>query len=122
MIYGTKEQLTHEDNKILLLDNQGTKSIQGIVDVLLYYGRAVDNKLLVGLSFIEYQQDAATERTKETINHLLDYCATYPTYGILYHSSDMVLCAHSDAGFHNESKGCSRAGVHIFLSKNDAMP
>ena len=34
----------------------------------------------------------------------------------------MVLCAHSDAGFHNESKGCSRAGAHIFFSENDAMP
>ena len=31
----------------------------------------------------------------------------------------MVLCAHSDAGFQNESKGRSRSGDHIFLSKND---
>ena len=34
----------------------------------------------------------------------------------------MVLCAHSDAGFHNEIKGLSRAGYRIFLSENDAMP
>ena len=34
----------------------------------------------------------------------------------------MVLCAHSDVGFHNESKGRSRAGAHIFLSENDAIP
>ena len=34
----------------------------------------------------------------------------------------MVLCAYYDAGFHNESKGRSRAGEHIFLSENDAMP
>ena len=34
----------------------------------------------------------------------------------------MVLCAHSDAGFHNESKGRSRASAQIFLSKNDPMP
>ena len=33
----------------------------------------------------------------------------------------MVLCAHSDAGFHNDSKGRSRARSHIFLSENDAM-
>ena len=33
----------------------------------------------------------------------------------------MVLCTHPDAGFHNESKGRSRAGAHIFLSENDAM-
>ena len=34
----------------------------------------------------------------------------------------MVLCAQSDTGFQNESNGRSRAGAHIFLSKNDAMP
>ena len=34
----------------------------------------------------------------------------------------MVLCAHSDAGFQNESKGRSRAGAHIFLSEIDAIP
>ena len=34
----------------------------------------------------------------------------------------MVLCANSDAGFHNDSKGRSRAGSHIFLSENDAIP
>ena len=34
----------------------------------------------------------------------------------------MVLCAHSDAGFHNDIKGCSRAGAHILLYENDAMP
>ena len=33
----------------------------------------------------------------------------------------MILCAHSDAGFQNESNGRSRAGAHIFLSENDAM-
>ena len=34
----------------------------------------------------------------------------------------MVFCAHPDAGFHNESKGRSRAGAYIFLSENNAMP
>ena len=34
----------------------------------------------------------------------------------------MVLCAHSDAVFHTESKGHSRAGDHMFLSENNAMP
>ena len=50
VIYGVKEQLTPEDNKSPPLDNQGTKRIQGIIGAFLYYGRAVDNKLLVGLS------------------------------------------------------------------------
>ena len=108
VIYGAKEQLNHEDDTIPPLENQGTKQIQGIVGALLYYGRAVDNKLLVGLSSIGYQQANATERTKEAINQLLDYCATYPADGIIYRYSGMVLCAHSDTGFHNERKERSR--------------
>ena len=82
----------------------------------------MDNKLLVGFSAIGSQQAAAAKRTNETINQILDYCATYPADGILYHFRDMVLCAHSDAGFHNEIKGRSRAGEKIFFSENDAMP
>ena len=52
----------------------------------------------------------------------MDYCTTYPSDGILYHYSDMVLCAHSDTGFQNESHGRSRDGAYIFLSENEAMP
>ena len=88
----------------------------------MYYDLAVGNKLLVGLSAINSQQAAATQRTDESIDQILDYCATYPSDGILYRYSDMVLSAHSDAGFHNESKGHSRSREHTFLSENDAMP
>ena len=34
----------------------------------------------------------------------------------------MILCAHSDAGFHNESRGRSRAGAHIFLAEDEPIP
>ena len=122
VIYGAKEQLAPEDDTTPPLYSQGTKRVQGIVGALFYHARAVDNKLLVGLSAIISQQASATQRTNEAINQILDYCATYPSDGILYLSSDMVLCAYSDTGFHNESKGRSRAGAHIFHSENDAMP
>ena len=82
----------------------------------------MDNKLIVGLRNIGAQQASAAQRTSAAIDQILDYCATYPADGILYRSSNMVLCAHSDAGFQNEIKGRSRAGAHIFLSENDAMP
>ena len=45
--------------------------------------------------------------------------ATYPDDGILFRKSDMILSAHADAGFLNESRDRSRAGAHIFLSEND---
>ena len=34
----------------------------------------------------------------------------------------MILTSHFNAGFHNESKGPSRAGAYIFLSGNDPEP
>ena len=120
--YGNKEKLAPEEDTSPPLDIQGTKRVQGIVGALLYYARAVDNKLLVDLSAIGAQQASTTQRTSATIDQNLYYCATYPADVILYCSSNMVLCAHLDAGFHNESKERSRAGAHIFLSENDAMP
>ena len=122
VIYGTKEQLAPEDDTTPPLDSQGTKRFQGIVGAFLYYVQSVDNNLLVGLSAIGSQQASATQRTNESIDKILDYCATYPSDVILYSSSDMVLCANSDAGFHNDSKGRSRAGAHIFFSENNAIP
>ena len=66
-------------------------------------GRAVNNKLLVALSSIGYQQSAATEYTAAAIEQLFDYVATYPNDGIIFRKSDMILAAHADAGFLNES-------------------
>ena len=61
--YGAKEQINPEEYTGTGLDNKGTKRIQGIVGELLYYERAVDNKLIIGLSAIDAQQNAATQCT-----------------------------------------------------------
>ena len=90
-----------EEYKSTPLHNKGNKLIQGIIEALLYYSIAVDNKLLVSLSANGAQQAAITERTNEAINQVLKYSSTYPANGVLYCSSDIVLYAHSDAGFHN---------------------
>ena len=58
----------------------------------------------------------------KAINQILYYCATYPDYGMLYHSSDIILTAYSDAGFNKETKARSRAGAHIVLSENEPIP
>ena len=34
----------------------------------------------------------------------------------------MILCAHANAGFLNETNSRSRAGAHIYLSENDPFP
>ena len=120
--YGSKEQLVAEEDTIPKLKNDGIKRVQAIVREVFYYAREVHNRLLVGLSAIGSQQAAATGKTAAAVDQILDYLATYPNYGITYQASDIILAAHSDAGFKNESNASSRAGAHIFLSENDPTP
>jgi len=48
-----------------------------IVGALLYYVRAVDNKLLVALGSIVIQTHSPTQATQDSINQLLYYVSTY---------------------------------------------
>ena len=89
---------------------------------LLYYARAFDNKLLIALSAIAAHQAKATVVTEQVVDLLLDYVATYPNDGTVYQASDMILCAHADAGYFNETNSCSRAGAHIYLMEDDPFP
>jgi hypothetical protein len=92
------------------------------VGLLLYYARAVDNKLLVALSAIAAQQAKATITREQAVDLLLDYVATYPNDGIVYQASNMILCAHADVGLLNETNSCSRAGAHLYLSEDNLFP
>jgi hypothetical protein len=120
--YGTKTQFAPDDDASALLSEIRKQRIQEIVGSLLSYARAVDNKLLMALSAIASRQAQATVATEQAVHLLLDYVATYPNDGIVYHTSDMILCAHADAGFLNETNARSRAGAHIFLSENNPFP
>ena len=88
----------------------------------MYYGRSVDNKLLIALSNLGSTQDAATELTKTDLSQLLDYLSTYPDDGILYRSSAMILSDHSNAAYLNVSRAHSHTGAHIMLSNNTPVP
>jgi hypothetical protein len=122
IVFGQTTQPTHVELYSPPLSTEGIKRNQGIIGALLYYARAVNNKLLATLSTLSSQQAPATKATNNAINQLLDYLATYPNNGTTYCASDMILCAHANAIFHNESKGRSRAGAHIFASKNYHFP
>jgi hypothetical protein len=56
------------------------------------------------------------------VDLILDYVAPYLNDGIVYRASNMILCAHADAGFLNETKSRSRAGAHIYPSEDDLFP
>ena len=79
-------------------------------------------KKVVALKSTGTQQASATESIKEAIDHLLDYLATYPNYVIVYRARNIVLAAHSDAGFHNESKGRIWSVSQIFLAEDEPVP
>ena len=110
-------RLTPTPNSTTLVSNESRPLL-----TLLYYGCAVDIKLLVALSKLGSTQAAATELTKTDLSQLLDYLSTYPDDGILYCSSAMILSAHSDAAYLNVSCACGRAGAHIMLSDNTPVP
>jgi hypothetical protein len=99
--YGTKTQFLPDEDISELLDNSHKHRIQEIIGSLLYYACAVDNKLLVALSAIAAKQSKATVATEQAVHLLLDYVATYPNDGIIYRASNMILCAHVNAGFLN---------------------
>ena len=117
IIHGSKGKFTAEEDTSPKLTDAGIKRVQAIVGALLYYACAVNNRLLVGLSAIGDQHEVATEQTTAAIDQLLDHVATYPDDGIIYRDSDMILTAHSDAVFNNESKACIHTGSQIFLSE-----
>ena len=122
IIYGAAAQLLPDKDTSPPLMDKGIKHIQGIIGSLLYYARAVDNKLLATLSTLSSQQAKATKNTAKAVHQLLDYVATYPNDGITYHASTMLLAAHLDASFLTKPGSHSRVGAHIFLSEDDPIP
>jgi hypothetical protein len=99
--YGAKSHITPDPDALELLNANRKRCVQEIVGSLLYYAQAVNNKLLVELSTIAARQAKSTVATEQAVNLLLDYVATNFNDGIVHHGSNMILCAHTDAGFHN---------------------
>ena len=70
--YGAKVQTALDVDTSPPLDAKGIKRVQQIVGALLYYARAVDNKLLVALNAIGMQQSVATEETEKAISLMME--------------------------------------------------
>jgi hypothetical protein len=113
--YGAKLHITPDPDALELFDANRKCCVQEFVGSLLYYAQVVDNKLLMALSAIVAHQANATVATEQAVNLLLDYVATYPNDGIVYRASDMIVCAHADAGFLAKTNFRSRVGAHIYL-------
>ena len=86
---------------------------------MLFYGRAIDNTLLVALSTLASAQTKGTLATQEAARYLLDYCATHPDATIRFMASDMTLIVHSDASYLLEPEARSRAAGFFFLGNKE---
>jgi hypothetical protein len=82
--YGSKKQYVDEEVESPPLSKEDGKYIQAVSGTLLYYGRAVYPTILPALSSIATEQAKSTEKTKETVKQLLDYCATQEEAIITY--------------------------------------
>ena len=97
--YGSKIQYDSPDDNNPILPAKQLKYIQQVVGVLLYYGIAIDNTVLVTLGDLRSEQAAATALTKNKFNHLLDYLASNPNATIRFYASGMILFIHRDASY-----------------------
>ena len=122
IIYGTKKQYTTPQSTAPLLNNKGKKFIQKVCRKFLFLGRAVDSTLLFPISAITSREATPTEDTMRQTKHLLDYIATQEEDFLKFKASDMKLAAHSNASYLRETKACSRAGGHFFLSSDSTIP
>jgi hypothetical protein len=110
IVYGAKTQFSPDPDDSPLLPTADIKHVQGIVGALLYYDRAIDNKLLHALSDIGTEQASATCSTNDKINQLLDCCATYPNNGITYRASDMYTVGKTLSKLHSLSSLSNHSG------------
>ena len=120
--YGQKVQYATKADNTPLLGEADKRFIQRVCGKFLYYGRAVDNTILVAISAIAAQQAKPTMDTMAKTKHLLDYLASQEEAVLTYSASNMVLAVHSDAGYLNEANARSRAGGHFFLSDHSVHP
>ena len=96
------------------LDAAGIKRFQKIVSSILYYARAINMTVLMGLSSITVEQTKATEKTTGRCIDLLNYFATIQDAKVRFHASNRVMNIHSDVLYLSETKSRSRACGHLF--------
>jgi hypothetical protein len=114
--YGAKQQMTKDVDNSPPLDEHGIQRLREVVGTLLYYGRAIDNTMLVALGSLASAQTKGTAATAKAAAHLLDHAATHPNAVIRFTKSEMILHIHSDASHLSESEARSRVGGCFFLS------
>ena len=76
--YGQRLQMAPDPESSELLDQKGTKLIQTVVGIFLYYARALDPTMLRALNEISRIQARPTKDTWAKAKWFPNYAATYP--------------------------------------------
>ena len=87
------------DNISPLLDSNGITRVQQIFGTLLHNGRAVNNTMLVALSYLTAAQKKITDENALALTKLLNYASTHPNANLQYVASDMILHIYSNASY-----------------------
>jgi hypothetical protein len=91
------------------------KELQIAIGYLLYYGRAVDARVLPATCALASEQASPTAATIVRLDRLLGYTAAHPNGRKIFRASDMVLRCFSDASYLSRPRAGSVAGGHHFL-------
>ena len=76
--YGQKYQKPKPEDTTPRVGPEQKKFIQQVIGTFLFYARAIDNTMLLGLNKLGIQQAQPTEQTMEDVHRFLQYCATIP--------------------------------------------
>ena len=95
---GETQHTTQEDTSPFLHPNNITY-IQSVVGTFLYNDRALDSTMLPALNDITSQQAHPIIKTKQKLQHLMDYAHTYPNAFLWYYASDIQLQVDTDAAY-----------------------
>jgi hypothetical protein len=120
--YGAPVQYTEPFDESPPLNKIETKQLREIIGTLLYYGRAVDNTMLVALGSLAAAQEQGTQQTAKASTKLLNYAATHPDATVRFKASAMILHIHSDASYLSEPKARSRVGGYFYLGNGTHNP
>jgi hypothetical protein len=120
--YGATVQYAKADKVSPLGTNAEGKFIRQVIGIFLYYGRAVDSTILVGLSSLAAAQSKPTAHSLSFDKWLLDYVVTNPDAILTYKKRDMVLAVHSNASYFSKPSAQSQVCGRFFCSSNVKDP
>ena len=110
---GKNNQMLSEKAPSEGLDKNNQKRLQKFLEILLYYAKAIDPKMLMALNSLEAVQKKTTIENAKQITRFLNYGTAHSNAIIEYIKSGIILHIYSDASYISEPKAQSRVGGYF---------